>query len=228
MLPRNGADLLGQQEGVHPVTRLEHREGGTGHGRCPVEVGGGDPQDPLRVSAGCEDQEEQGGARALLPEDLVLERGGDRRWWALPRGPWVTGERAGHQVGSLGNASHRTAYGGVGLVPSYTGLVGRGREGVPPVPSTNIVTSPTSKSLSGRCRRWSAAFSSDIPPGCVGPAWFRYGAASMEWRALRACSRAGALLWRKVADPSPVSRRVSPMDRGRPDWLDVLHSIQYL
>ena len=27
-------------------------------------------------------------------------------------------------------------------------------------------------------------------------------------------------------DPAPVSRRVSPMDRGRPDRLDVRHSIQ--
>ena len=34
----------------------------------------------------------------------------------------------------LGN---RTGYGGVGLVPSYTGLVGRGRVGASPAPSTN-------------------------------------------------------------------------------------------
>ena len=33
-------------------------------------MGGGDPQDPLRVSAGRDDEEEQLGARALLPEDL--------------------------------------------------------------------------------------------------------------------------------------------------------------
>ena len=43
---------------------------------------------------------------------------------------------------------------------------------------------------------------------------------------LRACSRAGALLRRDMADPAPVSRRVSPMDRGRPDRLDSRHSIQ--
>ena len=34
-------------------------------------------------------------------------------------------------------------------------------------------------------------------------------------------------MWREVADPSPVSRRASPMDRGPPDWLDLRHSIQY-
>ena len=70
MDPRNGGDLLCLQEGVYPVPRLGRREGGAGHGRCPVEVGGGDPQDPLRVPAGRDDEEEQGGARVLLPEDL--------------------------------------------------------------------------------------------------------------------------------------------------------------
>ena len=30
-----------------------------------------------------------------------------------------------------------------------------------------------------------------------------------------------------VADPAPISCRVLPMDRGRPEWLDVRHSIQY-
>ena len=44
--------------------------GGAGYGRCPVEVGLGDPQDPLRVPAGRDHKEEQGGVRALLPEDL--------------------------------------------------------------------------------------------------------------------------------------------------------------
>ena len=70
MDPRNGGDLLCSQEGVYPVPRGWRREGGAGYGRCPVQVGGGDPQDPLRVPAGRDDQEEQGGARALLPEDL--------------------------------------------------------------------------------------------------------------------------------------------------------------
>ena len=36
---------------------------------------------------------------------LVLERGGDRSGLAQPRGVCVAGGRAGHQVGSLGNAS---------------------------------------------------------------------------------------------------------------------------
>ena len=56
--PRNCRDLLGTQEGMHPVPRLGRREGGAGHGRCPVEVGGGAPQDPLRVPAGRDDKEE--------------------------------------------------------------------------------------------------------------------------------------------------------------------------
>ena len=70
MDPRNGGDPLCSQEGVYPVPRRGRREGGVGYGCCPVEVGGGDPQDPLRVSAGRDDEEEQGGARAFLPEDL--------------------------------------------------------------------------------------------------------------------------------------------------------------
>ena len=108
--------------------------------------------------------------------------------------------------------AHHGVQRGVGLVLSYTELVGRGQEGVPPTPSANIVTCPTSKSSSRGYRRWSAASSSDIPPRYVPGAWFRYGAASME---------------REVADPSLVSRTASPMDRGRPDWLDVRLSIQY-
>ena len=59
MDPRNGGDILCWQEGVHPVPRVGRREGGAGHGCCPVEVGGGDPQDPLRVPAGRDDEEEQ-------------------------------------------------------------------------------------------------------------------------------------------------------------------------
>ena len=129
-------------------------------------------------------------------------------------------------MGSLGNASHMTAYGGVGLVPSYTGLVGRGRVGASSAPSTKTVISPTSWSSSGGCRRWSAASSSDGPPGYVALAWFRYGAVSPGQRVLRACSRAWALLRRDMADPAAVSRGVSPMDRGRPDRLDSRHAIQ--
>ena len=32
--------------------------GGAGHGRCPVQVGEGDPQDPLRVPGSRDDEEE--------------------------------------------------------------------------------------------------------------------------------------------------------------------------
>ena len=129
-------------------------------------------------------------------------------------------------MGSLKNTSHTTAYGGVGFVLSYTGLVGRGRVGVSPTPSTNTVILPTSKSLCGGRRRWSAACSSKTPPGYVARAWFTYRAASPGQPVLRTCSTAGALLWRDVADPGPISRRVSPLDRGGPDQLDVRHSIQ--
>ena len=187
--------------------------GGGGVGRCPVQVGRDDPQDPLRVPAGRDDEEKQGGARALLPEDLPSvvgppgpREGGDRFGLAQPRSACVAGGRAGQKVGSLGKALHMTAYGGVGLALSYTGLVWRGRVGASSAPSTNTVISPTSRSSSGRCRRWSAASNSDTPPGYVARAWFRYGAVSPGQRVLRACSRAGALLWRDMADPVPVSR----------------------
>ena len=106
-------------------------------------------------------------------------------------------------MGSLGNASHMTAYGGVSLAPSYNRLVGRGRVGALSAPSTNTVTSPTSRSSSGGCRRWSAASHSHTPPGYVARAWFRYGAVSLGQRVLRACSRAGALLWRNMAQGVP-------------------------
>ena len=51
MDPRNGGDLLCSQEGVYPVPRRGRWEGGAGYGCCPIEVGGGDPQDPFRVPA---------------------------------------------------------------------------------------------------------------------------------------------------------------------------------
>ena len=70
MDPRNGGELLCSQEGVYTVPRRGGREGGAGYGCCPIEVDGGDPQDPFRVPAGPDDREEQAGARALLPEDL--------------------------------------------------------------------------------------------------------------------------------------------------------------
>ena len=133
---------------------------------------------------------------------------------AQPRSACVASGRAGHQVGSLWHASHMTANGGVGLAPSYTGLVGRGRVGASFAPSTNAVTSPTSRSSSGGCRRWSPASNSDTPPGYVARVWFRYGALSPGQRVLRACSRAGALLRRDMAGPAPISRRVSPIGQG--------------
>ena len=70
MDPGNGGDLLCSQEGVYPVLLRGRREEGAVYGCCPIEVGGGDPQDPFRVPAGRDVEEEQGGARALLPEDL--------------------------------------------------------------------------------------------------------------------------------------------------------------
>ena len=66
----------------------------------------------------------------MLPEDLPPVVGtpgsgeGEGRFrLAQPRAACVAGGGAGHQVDSLGNASHVTAYGRVGLAPSYTGLV---------------------------------------------------------------------------------------------------------
>ena len=99
--PRNGGDLLCSQEGVYSVPRRGRREGGAGYGCCPIEVGGGDPQDPPRVPAGCDDEEEQGGARALLPEDLPPvvgtpgrgERGG--QVWVNPAAGRVRRRREG-------------------------------------------------------------------------------------------------------------------------------------
>ena len=68
MDPRNGGDLLCSQEGVYPVSRRGRREGGAGYGCCPREMGGCDPQDPIRVPAGRDDEEEQRG----LPEVLAM------------------------------------------------------------------------------------------------------------------------------------------------------------
>ena len=83
MDPRNGGDVLCSQEGVYPVPRRRRQEGGAGYGCCPIEVGGGDPQDPFRVPAGRDDEGEQGGAGALLPEDLppVVGTSGSGEGW---------------------------------------------------------------------------------------------------------------------------------------------------
>ena len=113
MDPRNGGDLLCSQEGVYAVPRRGRREGGAGYGRCSVQVGGGGPQDPFRVPAGCDDEEEQGGARALLPEDLPPVvgtpgpgEGGGQVQAGPATGSCVAGGREGHQVGFLRNVSH--------------------------------------------------------------------------------------------------------------------------
>ena len=71
MDPLNSGDLQCSQEGVYPVPRRGRREGGAGYGCSPVQVGGSAVQDPLRVPAGRDDEEQQGAARALLPEDLL-------------------------------------------------------------------------------------------------------------------------------------------------------------
>ena len=142
MDPRNGGDLLCSQEGVYPVPRRGRREGGAGYGRCPVQVGGGDPQDPLRVPQGRDDEEEQGGARAPLPEDLPPvvgtpgpgEGGGQvrvgpaaghvrhRREGGVPGG--LSGERLAHdglRGGRLGAVGKRVGQSGAGgrLVPAF-------------------------------------------------------------------------------------------------------------
>ena len=135
MDPGNGGDILGPQEGVRPIPRLGRREGGAGHGCCPVEVGGGDPQDPLRVSTGRDDEEEEGGAWALLPEDLPPvvgapgpgDGGGQARVGpaAGPVGCWreggapggLLGERLAHDGeggGSTGAVLHRVGPAGAG------------------------------------------------------------------------------------------------------------------
>ena len=114
MDPRNGGDLLCSQEGVHSVPRLGRQEVETGPGRCPVEVGGGEPQGQFRVPAGRDDEEELGAARALLPGDFPSvvripgpgERGGQARVCPAAgrvRGRWecrtssgLPGERLAH------------------------------------------------------------------------------------------------------------------------------------
>ena len=142
------------------------------------------PRTRFGVPAGRDDEEEQGGARALLPEDLPPVVGtpgsgeGGGRVWVGPTAGRVRRQREGGAPGGLpGEGLAYDGVRGVGLVPSYTRLVGRGRAGASSAPSTNTVISPTSRSSSGGCRRWSAASSSETPPGYVARAWFRYGAA---------------------------------------------------
>ena len=110
MDPRNGGDLPSSQEGVYAVLRRGRREGGAGYGGCPVQVGGGDPQDPLRVPAGRYDEEDQGGARALLPEDLLSVVG--------TPGP---GEGGGIGAGWPSRGVHASPAGGRGTRPARWG-----------------------------------------------------------------------------------------------------------
>ena len=135
MDPRNGGDLLCSQEGVYSVPRRGRREGGAGYGCCPIEVGGGDPQDPPRVPAGADDEEEQGGPRALLPEDLPPVVGtpgsgeGGGQVWVSPAAGRVRRRREGGAPSGL--RRERLAYDGVrggrpGAVLHWVGRPGAG------------------------------------------------------------------------------------------------------
>ena len=117
MDPCNAADLLCSQKVVYSVPRRGRREGGAGYGCCPIEVGGGDPQDPPRVPAGRDDKEEQGGARALLPEVLPPVVGtpgsgeGGGQVWVSPAAGRVRRRREGGAPSGL--PGERLAYDGV-------------------------------------------------------------------------------------------------------------------
>ena len=170
---------------MYSVPRRGRREGGAGYGCCPIEVGGGDPEDPPRVPAGRDDEEEQGGARALLPEDLPpvvgtpgSGKGGGQVRVSPAAGRVCRRREGGAPSGLPGECLAEDGVRGGRPGAVVAGLVGRGRADASSAPSTNTVTSPTSRSSSGGCRRWSAASSSDTPPGYVARAWFRYGAAS--------------------------------------------------
>ena len=135
MDPRNGDDLLCSQESVYPVPRRGRREGGAGYGCCPIEVGGGDPQDPFRVPAGRDDEEEQGGARALLPEDLPPVVGtprsgeGGGQVWVGPAAGHVRRRREGGALGGLpgeGLAHNGVRGGRAGAVVHRVGRPGAG------------------------------------------------------------------------------------------------------
>ena len=169
---RNRGDLLCLQEGVYSAPRRGRREGGAGYGCCPIGVGGGDPKDPPRVPAGRDEEEEQGGARALLPEDLPPVVGtpgsgeGGGQVWVSPAAGRVRRRREGGAPSGL--PGERLACDGVrggrpGAVVHRMGRPGAGGPG----PSANTVISPNSRSASGGCSRWSAASSSDTPPGYV-------------------------------------------------------------
>ena len=171
--PRNSVDLLCSQEGLHPVPRLRRREGGAGHGRCPIEVDWGDPQDPPWVPAGPDDEEDQGGARALLPEDLppVLgtpgpgEGGGQVR--SGRAAGCVRGRCKGEKPGGLPGEylAHDAVQGS--RPGAVVQRVGRGRVGVSPAPSTNTVERRAADW--GHAAYSSAYCVSGAPPWVSGP-----------------------------------------------------------
>ena len=77
---------------------------------------GGDPQDPFRVPAGRDDEEEQGGARALLREDLppVMDTGSslgrvEEGPSPLPRGVGAGDPAACGPVGGVGGGGRAAA-----------------------------------------------------------------------------------------------------------------------
>ena len=91
--PPDGGDLLAPQESVYPVLCLARWEGGAEHRCCPIEVGRGGPQDPLRVLVGHDGEEERGTSQTPLPERLppvvgvpCPGEGQDRCRWAQLRG----------------------------------------------------------------------------------------------------------------------------------------------
>ena len=133
--------------------------------------------------------------------------------------------RVEHRAGSRGSTLHTTAN-GAGSLPVVHRLCWEGAGGPCHAPSMNTINSPTSTSLSGRCRILSAASSSEAAPGYVPRASFSYGAPTAEWRVLRACRRGGGPLRREVTDPSRVSRITSPIDTSLPVRLQGWHSFK--
>ena len=107
------------------------------------------------------------------------------------------------------------------------GRAGAGQKGALPAPSRNIVTSPYFQVLVRRVQEVERRMQLGYPSRGRGRCLVQVGATSIQRRVPRTCSRAWALLWREVPDPSPVNRSASPIDRDKPLWLDVCHSIQY-
>ena len=81
---RNDGDLPAPQEGVYLIPGLGNREVGVGQAcgsvQQPVEVSRAGSKDLLQVPARCEDEEEQGGARVLLPNGFPYSGGRPWSW----------------------------------------------------------------------------------------------------------------------------------------------------